>query len=188
MSQVLALDVGGLPRKWICYEDAITYHAKNLVAWSLGEIVATFHGGTQRSGETSVLETTSIIAVKGKDFSPEKVGRVALSNKTLFARDRGVCAYCGNHYQHASLSRDHILPKSRGGKDTWTNCVTACRRCNMAKSDRLLTECNMQLLYVPYVPNHYEALILSNRHILTDQMDYLMSGVPKHSRVLKGQM
>ena len=41
----------------------------------------------------------------------------------------------------------------------------------------------MKLLYVPYEPNHYENMILSNRNILTDQMEYLMSGVPKNSRV-----
>jgi hypothetical protein len=43
----------------------------------------------------------------------------------------------------------------------------------------------MELKYVPYAPNHYESLILQNRNILADQMDYLISGVPKHSRILQ---
>ena len=44
---VLALDVSGVPRQWISHDDAITYQAKKAVAWSLGEIVAKYRGGTQ---------------------------------------------------------------------------------------------------------------------------------------------
>lgn len=182
---VLALDIGGIPRQWISHENAITYFAKDMVAWSLGEVVAKFRGGVQNNGHLSYIETPSIIAIKGHGFDPSKHGKVALTNKTLFGRDRHICAYCGGHFSnYYHLSRDHIVPKSKGGTNTWTNCVTACVSCNNKKDSKTLKEAGMELLYVPYEPNHFEAMILQNRNILADQMEYLMSGVPKHSRIL----
>jgi len=182
---VLALDISGVPRQWISHDDAITYHAKNSVAWALGEVVAKYRGGIQHDGEMSYLETSSIIAIKGHGFNPHKHANVALTNRTLFGRDRHVCAYCGGHFPNYNhLSRDHILPKSRGGENTWMNVVTACKDCNAKKGHKLLKECGLELLYVPYSPNHYENMILQNRTILADQMEYLLAGVPKHSRIL----
>jgi hypothetical protein len=183
MSHVLALDASGLPRKWINYEDAVSYFAKDMVIWTLGETVATFRGGVQKDGHMSIIETPSIIAVRGKGFSIEKAGKVPLTNKTLFARDKHMCAYCGETFVGSKLSRDHIMPVSKGGQDVWSNVVTSCIKCNTHKGAKLLNECGLELLFVPYAPNHYENMILQNRNILTDQMEYLMSGVPKHSRV-----
>lgn len=183
---VLALDISGTPRTWVTHDEAITYHAKNMVAWTMGDIIARYRGGVRKDGTRSYLETPSIIAIKGEGFDFRKYQRVVLSNRTLFARDRNVCAYCGmNAKNHRLLSRDHIEPKSRGGTDTWTNVVTACVPCNQRKADKTLKEAKMELLYVPYEPNHYESMILSNRHILADQMDYLLAGVPKHSRIVQ---
>jgi len=182
---VLALDVSGVPRQWISHDDAITYHAKDAVAWSMGEIVAKYRGGMQNSGDQSYIETSSIIAVKGHGFNPYKHANVALTNRTLFGRDRQVCAYCGKHHaNYHHLSRDHIVPKFLGGQNTWMNVVTACKDCNSKKGHKTLKEARMELLYAPYVPNHYENMILQHRTILADQMDYLLAGVPKHSRIL----
>ncbi len=64
------------------------------------------------------------------------------------------------------------------------NVVTACVLCNNKKDSKTLKEAKMELLYVPYEPNHFESMILQNRNILADQMEYLLSGVPKHSRIL----
>jgi len=183
---ILALDVSGVPRQWISKDDAITYHAKNAVAWALGEVVAKYRGGLQKSGEMSYIESQSIIAIKGHGFNPYKHSTVALTNKTLFGRDRHICAYCGNHFTNSNnLSREHILPKSRGGTNNWMNIVTACKPCNGKKDSKTLKESGMELLYLPYIPSHFENMILQNRNILADQMDYLMSGVPKHSRILQ---
>jgi 5-methylcytosine-specific restriction endonuclease McrA len=186
MMAVLALDISGVPRQWISYDDAITYQAKNAVAWSMGEVVARYRGGIQKDGTMSYLETPSIIAIKGHGFDPYKHAQVALSNRTLFGRDRHVCAYCGGHFaNYHNLSRDHILPKSRGGENTWMNVVTACKECNGKKGNKTLKEARMELIYLPYVPNHFENMILQNRNIIADQMEYLLAGVPKHSRILK---
>lgn len=183
---ILALDVSGTPRQWISSDTAISYHATNSVAWSLGDVVARYRGGMQNDGTHSYLESTSIIAIKGHGFNPHKHATVALTNKTLFGRDRYICAYCGVHEaNYHNLSRDHIMPRSRGGENTWMNCVTACRDCNSRKGDKTLKEAGLELLYVPYAPNHWENMILQQRNILADQMDFLMQGVPRHSRILK---
>ena len=81
------------------------------------------------------------------------------------------------------LSRDHVIPVSRGGRDVWTNSVTSCRRCNTKKANRSPEIAGMPLLYVPYVPNRHEHFILRNRRILADQMEYLLAGVPRTSRL-----
>jgi 5-methylcytosine-specific restriction endonuclease McrA len=64
------------------------------------------------------------------------------------------------------------------------NVVTSCRDCNSEKGHKSLKEARMELLYLPYVPSHFENMILQNRNILADQMEYLIAGVPKHSRIL----
>jgi 5-methylcytosine-specific restriction endonuclease McrA len=182
---VLALDISGTPRQWISNDDAIAYHATDSVAWSMGEVVAQYRGGVQKDGTMSYLESPSIIAIKGNGFNFTRHANVALTNKTLFGRDRYVCAYCGGHFpNYHNLSRDHIVPRYHGGENTWMNCVTACKQCNSDKGHKTLKEARMELLYAPYAPNHFENMILQNRSILADQMEFLLSGVPKHSRIL----
>ncbi|MBC7779193.1 MAG: HNH endonuclease [Proteobacteria bacterium] len=182
---ILEVDPAGTPRRWLLVEEAITYHAKHQVAWSIGTTVRTYHGGLCRTtGERSELSTASIIAIKGSGvFAKEFQREPALINAALFVRDRQVCAYCGDRLRERELSRDHIVPISRGGLDRWMNVVTACRSCNSKKDNRTPESARMPLLYLPYVPNRHEHMILQNRRILADQMEYLMARVPRHSRL-----
>jgi hypothetical protein len=76
-----------------------------------------------------------------------------------------------------------VVPTSRGGADTWLNCVTACRSCNGRKGNRLPEEARMSLLYLPYVPSLHEDMILRGRRILADQMEFLLASVPRSSRL-----
>ena len=98
-----------------------------------------------------------------------------MTNRELFLRDARICMYCGNHHKGMALTRDHVIPMSRGGADRWSNVVTACRSCNTRKGNRSPEEARMPLLAVPYVPNWAEYLALSNRKILADQMEFLKS-------------
>jgi len=180
---ILALDISGVPREWVSHDKAIEYYAKGLVAWELGEIVARYHGGFRKDGSQSYLESSSIIAIKGAASNFNKRGKVILTNETLFARDRNMCGYCGGLFSNSELSRDHIIPKYHGGLNVWTNVITACIPCNQKKGCKTLDESGMQLRFIPYEPNRFEHLILKNRKILADQMEYLLSGVPKHSRI-----
>jgi len=187
MSRILKLSVSGQPAEWVSHQEAIVYHAKGLVAWQLGqgEGDVMFRGGTSRlTGETSSITTAPIIAVKGEEFAQKRAHKPpSLTNPNLFRRDGHICAYCGKIFSDLRLTRDHVVPRSRGGADKWTNVVTACERCNHMKDDLLLEECGMELLYVPYAPNLAEALILENRRVLACQMEYLASFIPEHSRV-----
>jgi 5-methylcytosine-specific restriction endonuclease McrA len=91
--------------------------------------------------------------------------------------------YCGGYFEFSTLSRDHIVPVSRGGRDTWTNVVTACKRCNQRKSNHLLAEISMDLLALPFRPNAAEYLALTNSdRIRGDQMEFLSSQFSRHAR------
>ena len=186
-SSILALDQSGLPHKWLDLETAVFYYAKDLVSWDMGDIVMPFRGGTSaRTGLESRIEPRSIIAVKNCNrgvWLQEKIP--TLCNDTLYARDKHVCAYCGEVFKDRDLSRDHVHPVSKGGQDVWKNVVTACKRCNNHKADRVLKDTRLELLYLPYQPNRFEHFILQNRNILADQMEFLLPNVGKVSRLKK---
>ena len=182
---VLTLDTHGVPHRWITWQHACYYYAKNQVAWTLGEHAFTVYGGLNRStGQRSEITASSIIAVKGKAMAMKSFNQVPpLNNRELFHRDRQLCAYCGGMFPIAKLTRDHVKPFSKSGRDIWMNVVTACRACNEKKSDRTPEVANMELLYLPYIPNRAEYLILTNRRILADQMEFLAQHVPAQSRL-----
>lgn len=69
----------------------------------------------------------------------------ALSRKNILLRDRYTCQYCGTVCSASELTLDHVTPRSRGGKSSWENLVTSCRRCNNHKGDRLPDEAKMEL-------------------------------------------
>lgn len=185
---ILTLDMHGTPHRWVSWQMACVYQAKALVAWEAGDRHFVFQGGTNRiTGERSHIATNSIIAIKGKSVLAKTMQQTPpLSNRELFSRDRHICAYCGTPFLGARLTRDHVVPVSQGGKDRWMNVVTACRPCNQRKSGRTPEEAAMPLLYAPYVPNKAEYLILSNRNILTDQMDFLARHLSAQSRWKQG--
>jgi len=172
---ILKLDVGGLPVSWIRWQTAATLYARERVRWEAGEEHFVVFGGiSAATGRRSQLRIGSIIAVA--DRSRRFQGSASmLTNRTLFQRDRNLCLYCGREFSLRELTRDHIIPVSRGGESIWENCVAACRACNQRKDNRTPEEAGMKLLAVPYIPNLAEYLILSNRKILADQMEFLQS-------------
>lgn len=175
MSMVLKLDVSGQPVDWITREVAAGYYACDQVAWTAGETVFYMRGGISRmTGRQSGLELNSIIAIKGapKHFKYRSMVP-PLNNEQLFRRDRHICLYCGDRFSDRNLTRDHIIPVSRGGADEWMNVVTACQACNSKKGAYELHEIGMQLLALPYEPNYAEGLILANKRITADQMAFL---------------
>ena len=181
---VLQLDVSGRPQAWITPREAALLYACDGVAWTLGRPCHVLRGGIQRtSGLQSRIEVHPILAVRGA--VPTKAWRQtpALSNPKLFVRDRHLCAYCGGRFVFDQLTREHIVPTSRGGRDTWMNCITACKACNGRKGNRLPEEAGMVLMYLPYVPSLHEDMILRGRRILADQMAFLMASVPRSSRL-----
>ena len=182
---ILRLDVTGQPVRWIPWQYAVLLESRAMIAWAAGAQNFTFRGGTNRiSGNRSRVTVSSIVAVKGRAIEGSIEGLVPpLSNRELFRRDGHMCLYCGSATADRLLTRDHVVPLSQGGKDTWSNVVTACKSCNHAKGARVPERAGMSLLAVPYVPNRAEYLALSNRRILADQMEFLVKRFRRNSRL-----
>ncbi len=78
--------------------------------------------------------------------------RVVLTRKNILRRDSYRCGYCGRG--DLRLTIDHIIPKARGGSDSWDNLISACTVCNNKKGDRTPEEANMMMLTKPFKPSH----------------------------------
>jgi 5-methylcytosine-specific restriction endonuclease McrA len=106
---------------------------------------------------------------------PRKFRR-QVTNTFLFARDHYKCQYCGRHRSQLRgrefLTRDHIVPMSRGGGNDWGNVVTACSPCNNRKGSHLPDEVGMHALHIPLEPNYVE-LVWAVRRITPVQAKYI---------------
>ncbi|MGA9342267.1 MAG: HNH endonuclease [Rhodanobacteraceae bacterium] len=182
-TRVLSLDVTGRIMDWISWQSAVCLYVRDAVAWTLGDPCLTIHGGSSRlTGEQSLLALHPIVASTGHARHRAIDPSPALTNAALFARDRMLCLYCGENFHRGDLTRDHVQPISRGGRDEWENVVTACWCCNVKKGGRTPHQASMPLLAVPFRPSWVEHLILSNRNILADQMEFLVHHLPKDRR------
>tara|TARA_R100000664_G_scaffold31268_1_gene44720 strand:+ start:649 stop:1173 length:525 start_codon:yes stop_codon:yes gene_type:complete len=74
------------------------------------------------------------------------------SRSNVIWRDNNTCQYCRTEYKSSELTIDHVMPRSRGGENTWTNLVTCCKKCNQKKRDRTPEEARMKLLKKPVQP------------------------------------
>ena len=190
--EVLRTDAAGMPLEWIDYQDAVRLYHLEQVAYGCGSLLYQLHGGIcAKTGRRSTIDVNSIIATYGNNHALAKAREhyvPPLNNHTLFKRDAHVCMYCGKRFPSGDLSREHVTPLSRGGSDAWTNVVTACKRCNNHKAGRTPEEARMQLLAIPFKPNHAEYIFLKGRRILADQMEFLLAHFPRtsplHKRVL----
>jgi 5-methylcytosine-specific restriction endonuclease McrA len=98
------------------------------------------------------LVVPEVIVLLNYVRKPNHGKRLRYSRMSVFRRDNFCCQYCGHEFVRAELTVDHIIPKSKGGKSTWLNIVTACRPCNWAKADRTPEEAKMKLLNQPKIP------------------------------------
>nr|WP_153766648.1 HNH endonuclease [Endozoicomonas sp. OPT23] len=179
----MRLNAAGQPVEWLTWQETVCLYSRDLIRWSLGDVIYRVRGGyNRRLDNRTVIDVPSIIACGGKRLFPAR-NNPSLSNNSLFERDNHQCLYCAKHLPRRFLTRDHIVPTSRGGQDDWMNVVASCKRCNQYKSDRLLEEIEMSLIALPYRPNaaEYLALVNSNR-ILPEQADYLSSQFSENCR------
>jgi len=85
-----------------------------------------------------------------------------ITRRTVLARDHYTCQYCRTIPPRKLLTLDHVMPRSRGGKTTWENVVTACQKCNGRKGSRTPEEINMKLLTQPRRPRYLAIAALTN--------------------------
>jgi 5-methylcytosine-specific restriction endonuclease McrA len=95
-------------------------------------------------------------------YVKHNIQKVALTRENIYRRDNYECVYCGCSNQR-TLTLDHVIPQSKGGKDAWDNLVTACRPCNHAKADLTLEEYGKEIPE-PKRP-HYLMLMRSMTYI-----------------------
>lgn len=82
---------------------------------------------------------------------------IKYSRQSVFARDNWDCAYCGKTLEKDEATIDHIIPKSRGGKNVWNNVISSCKKCNAIKGARTPEEACMPLLFQPRKPSWVDA-------------------------------
>ena len=94
---------------------------------------------------------------------------IKVNRKRIFKRDGYSCQYCGSK---RNLTIDHVIPRSRGGTNTWKNMVTCCFRCNSTKGNKTPSEANMKLSTQPYEPSIFT-------HIIHDDIETIWSNFKK---------
>src|SRR5512134_384932 len=148
--------------------------ALRLVIDGKAEIVEADDGDHIRSARL-VLPRPAIIRLVKFVHVPRRFRR-QVTNTFLFARDDYRCQYCGRpaaELKHReSLTRDHLIPMSRGGHNDWTNVVTACSSCNTRKANRLPDEIGMHPLHTPVEP-HFVHLSWAVRRLTRIQTRYI---------------
>ena len=148
--------------------------ALRLVIDGKAEIVEAEAGEPIRSPRISLPKPAIIRLVKFVHV-PRKFRR-QVTNTFLFARDEYRCQFCnrghGQLRPRECLTRDHLVPLSRGGDNGWANCVTACSSCNTRKGNRLPEECGMHPLHQPAEP-HFVHLAWAVRRLTAPQAKYI---------------
>lgn len=151
-----------------------TRRALRLVLDRKAEILEVDESRVFRS-EREELPAPLVIRLVRYVHVPRKFRR-QVTNTFLFARDRYTCQYCGRRRSELRgrefLTRDHVVPLSRGGKNTWDNVLTACSPCNNRKGNRLPEEAGMTPLSTPTEPNYVE-LVWAVRKVTPVQAKYI---------------
>lgn len=104
------------------------------------------------------FERPSVIRLLRHVVLPYK--KITLTRHNVFKRDDNTCLYCPSR---KDLTLDHVIPRSKGGKDSWENLASCCQECNVKKADKTPEEAGMKLRYTPFVPNHFMMLLRSNQ-------------------------
>jgi len=140
-----------------------------LVYLRKAEVVETLEGAFLRS-VGGLFPIPSIIRLRRYIQMPYR--KVSLTRMNIFRRDSYRCLYCGSPYD---LTIDHIIPRSKGGGDSWDNLATACQNCNTKKGNRTPAEAEMHLLHEPFRPSYIMYLSNFNHSSVQDAWrPYLM--------------
>ena len=138
----------------------LSYFPLSLWCWQ-DAVKAVFMGRVETLSEyervvhspSFAMRLPSVIALR--QFIPPR-RRPAFTRFNVFLRDRFACQYCSGRFETRELTFDHVTPRSRGGRTTWANVVTACSRCNMRKANRTPQEAGMAPQRPPAAPSTWQ--------------------------------
>jgi 5-methylcytosine-specific restriction endonuclease McrA len=154
VSDTLVLNAAWEPVRTIKWEDAFT------LLFNQGEgrhqvktkaHVIEYYDDRRVHSATEEWRVPSIIRLADTFVRHRKM--VRFSRDAIYTRDRGTCQYCNVRTGRDEFTLDHVVPKSRGGKTTWTNTVVACIECNQRKGDATLHRCGLKLRKTPVKPD-----------------------------------
>lgn len=131
------------------------------------DLISQIEGQSLRSISSS-FPFPSVIRIKRYIHVPYK--GVILTRHNVFKRDQFSCQYCGNPKE---LTLDHLIPKSKGGKSSWTNLVTACKTCNARKGDFAPGEVGLKLAKKPIRPSYVMFLKATMKSMREDWLPFL---------------
>ncbi|MEM0951383.1 MAG: HNH endonuclease [Cyanobacteria bacterium P01_H01_bin.74] len=94
---------------------------------------------------------------------------IPISRRNIMHRDNYACQYCG---RQTELTIDHVIPRSKGGQNTWNNVVVACQRCNTLKGSKTIKESGLKLMNKPGCPYNFVLFELSKQHRYIGKADY----------------
>ncbi|CEA09841.1 CRISPR-associated endonuclease Cas9 [Arthrobacter saudimassiliensis] len=126
---------------------AVVTFRRALVLVLAGKASVVAESGEPVVGPNEVFARPSVILLNRYVRVPYREGTVA-TRRGVLRRDDHRCAYCGK----AAATVDHVVPKSRGGGDSWENLVACCLRCNNAKGDKTLKQLGWELRFRPQPP------------------------------------
>jgi 5-methylcytosine-specific restriction endonuclease McrA len=126
--------------------------------------------GSAFRSERAAYEVPLVIRLHSYVSIPRRPSSSRISRRAVFARDRHRCQYCGSD-RH--LTVDHVVPRSKGGADTWDNLVTSCAPCNRKKGDRLPHLAGLRLVRKPRPPEPAAFVFLHVDHIHESWRPYL---------------
>jgi len=121
-----------------------------LFTWKDWSQVIPKDGEDSISSADLVFRIPEIIVLGRYNKLPNR--KVYFNRRNLYRRDNFTCQYCERKLHSSELTIDHIIPRSRGGKSNWINCVLACNKCNAKKGSNLLSEIGLSLMRKPFKP------------------------------------
>lgn len=168
MRSTLLLNVSYEPLSVVSAQRAVTLIVKGKAA-SENDSPYTFRTGNGDTIGVPYVARMNYDVKKSKNTKPVKYTR-----KGILVRDNYTCVYCGKY----GNTIDHIVPRSKGGKDSFENCVACCSKCNNKKTDKFLHEIGWKLNYEPYVPRQQEygrilAKAISDKEAIDIWLEYL---------------
>lgn len=148
----------------VSLDEGDQYNFYDLKSWiELSQMKAQFKDSEDDWVRTVSFEirVPRIIRLLFYDRLPQKT--VKFNRRNIFARDESRCQYCGKRFPTSELSLEHVIPRSRGGINTWENIVCACTECNKRKGGRTPREAHMRLIRKPIKPRRSPLLSLKLR-------------------------
>ena len=174
-AKILRLNKAGTPIDWISREQAATLVVKNQVVWALGEDAFEIRGGINRLGRQSVLVPAQHSGQRRQRQTQRLRARTGQRLTCSAAINFYACIAVASSPPNSGCHAIIFCRYRAMAPISWTNVVTACKRCNHRKANRTPEEAGMELLAIPFVPNRYEFFYLANKNILADQMAFLKS-------------